>query len=195
MNFPPELRRILLDLAAETIARALEDRWPAEIDPSGYPEPLRRERACFVTLKIRGRLRGCIGSIEAYRPLVHDVVDNAYKAAFRDPRFPSLKADEFELASLSLSILTEPEALSVGSEEDLIRRLRPGFDGLIIEEGVRRGTFLPSVWEGIPDPRRFLMELKEKAGLPRDYWSDTLRFLRYTAETIEQGAPDDGAGE
>jgi len=190
--FPPEDRRILLGLAVDSISRALKDGAPMKIDPSAYPEPLRRKGASFVTLKIRERLRGCIGSIEAYRPLVDDVADNAYKAAFRDPRFPSLREEEFRGVSLSLSILTEPELLTVVSEEDLIRRIRPGIDGLIIEEGGRRGTFLPSVWEALSDPRRFLMELKQKAGLPSDHWSDTLRFRRYTAETIEgeTGAPD-----
>jgi uncharacterized protein len=184
--FSPGDQRILLDLAAAAIGRALKAGEPIPIDPSAFPESLRQDRACFVTLKIRERLRGCIGSIEAYRPLVSDVADNAYKAAFRDPRFPALREEEFRVASLSLSILTQPELFPVESEEDLIRRMHPGRDGLIIEEGTRRGTFLPSVWEDLGNPREFLRELKQKAGLPADYWSGTLRFLRYTAETIER---------
>ncbi len=141
-------------------------------------------RATFVTLTIDAQLRGCIGTLEARRALVEDVASNAYSAAFEDPRFAPLERAEFERLDIHLSLLSAPEPIQFGSEKDLLAQIRPSLDGLVLEEGARRGTFLPSVWEQLPDPVEFLRHLKRKAGLPADYWSATLRVSRYTSESI-----------
>ena len=149
-----------------------------------FSEPLRAIRATFVTLEIEGRLRGCIGTLDARHPLVEDVAINAYNAAFEDPRFPPLRRVELSGLDIHLSLLSLPEPMAFRSEADLLPQIRPNVDGLVLEEGRRRGTFLPSVWEQLPDPVEFLRHLKRKAGLPADYWSATLRVSRYTAESI-----------
>jgi AmmeMemoRadiSam system protein A len=112
------------------------------------------------------------------------VASNAYSAAFEDPRFAPLERGEFERLDIHLSLLSAPEPIQFGSEKDLLAQIRPSLDGLVLEEGARRGTFLPSVWEQLPDPVEFLRHLKRKAGLPADYWSATLRVSRYTSESI-----------
>ncbi len=155
-----------------------------QVTPGDYSPALQTHRATFVTLQFEGRLRGCIGSLEAHQALITDVVDNAYAAAFSDPRFPPVTSVEYDSLTLHLSILNPPEAVSFQTEDELIGQLRPGVDGLILHEGVHRGTFLPSVWESLTEPRDFLNQLKCKAGLPGDYWSSTIRIERYTVETI-----------
>lgn len=189
---PPEQARLLLDLARESIAHGLRTGRPLKVDPSAYPEPLRGNAATFVTLTRDGELRGCIGTLEAYQPLVVDVAEHAYAAAFRDPRFAALTEAEFPRLRLSISILSAPEPMSFEDEADLLRQLRPGVDGLILEEDGLRGTFLPSVWESLPTPVEFLRHLKRKAGLPYDYWSKTLRVSRYTAEHLGEDDLADG---
>lgn len=173
----------LLDLAAASIEQGLEGKRLAP-RAAEYPLSLRIERASFVTLNIAGELRGCIGSLEAWRPLVLDVAENAWSAAFRDSRFAPLRRDEFERLEIHLSLLTSPEELSFESEADLLAQLVPGVDGLILLEGALRSTFLPSVWESIPEPQEFLRQLKRKAGLPAGYWSDSLQLSRYRAESF-----------
>jgi AmmeMemoRadiSam system protein A len=112
------------------------------------------------------------------------VAQNAYAAAFSDPRFPPLREGEFEELDIHISILSPAEAMHFTSEADLLQQLRPGEDGLVMEEGFRRGTFLPSVWEQLPTPELFLRHLKQKAGLPADYWSSTLEVSRYTTHSF-----------
>ncbi len=182
-GYAPAERRQLLDLARRSIEHGLRAARfaPAHAD---YPARLRERRASFVTLHLEGALRGCIGTLEARAPLIEDVADNARAAAFGDPRFPALTVVEFERIELHISVLGVPEPLACVSETDLLARLRPGVDGLILEEGGRRGTFLPSVWDQLPERGEFLRQLKRKAGLPADYWSRTLRVSRYTAESI-----------
>ncbi|HID49758.1 MAG TPA: AmmeMemoRadiSam system protein A [Chromatiales bacterium] len=175
-------RRILLEVAAASIRHGLEQGRPLPVHVDEYPQTLRQPGASFVTLNIAGQLRGCIGSLEATRPLVEDVADNAYAAAFRDPRFPPLNEVEYPQLEYHISLLAPAEPMQFESEDDLIRQLRPGVDGLILSDRGRRGTFLPSVWQSLPDPREFLRHLKQKAGLPPDYWSDTLQVARYTVE-------------
>jgi len=179
-----EQQHYLLDLAKKSILHGLQTGKPLAVDVAALPPELQAPAATFVTLHKQGELRGCIGMLQATRPLAEDIADNAFAAAFRDYRFPPLTADEFEQLDIHLSILTPPEPIAFRSEADLIAQLRPGVDGLIIEEGARRGTFLPSVWEQLPDARQFLRHLKQKAGLPADYWSDTVRVSRYQAEGI-----------
>ncbi len=153
---------------------------PAEADDS-FPW-LREAGATFVTLTQHGELRGCIGTLEAHRALIDDVKANALAAAFRDPRFPPLP--EFELAhtALEVSLLTPPQIMAFRDEKDALAQLRPGVDGVILQFARFRSTFLPQVWEQLPDPRQFMAHLKHKAGLPTDYWSPDFRLSRYTVE-------------
>lgn len=177
-------RQTLLELARASIRHGLTHHRPLAVDPADYPPALRAERAAFVTLNRGGRLRGCIGHLEACQPLVQDVTDNAYAAAFSDPRFPPLTADELDGLEIHLSVLSVPEPVAVASEADLLARLRPGVDGLILDDGLHRGTFLPAVWDTLPRPAQFLGQLKLKAGLPLGYWSDQIRVARYTTESF-----------
>jgi AmmeMemoRadiSam system protein A len=177
-------RKQLIGIARASILHGLdhgEALLPAEQD---YGDELRVERASFVTLDRFGMLRGCIGHLEAIMPLARDVAENAFSAAFRDPRFPPLSRDEYAELELHVSILTPPEAFSVSSESDLLAQLRPGVDGLILEDGHARGTFLPSVWKSLPQPKEFLRHLKRKAGLSENYWSDSLKLYRYETESF-----------
>ena len=175
-------QQTLLDLAEEAIRHALEHGTPLRINSDDYEEALRQPAACFVTLQIRGQLRGCIGSLEAHLSMVEDVVHNADAAAFSDPRFPPLREDELNGLELDISLLTPAVEMQFRSERDLISQLQPGVDGLILEEGYRRGTFLPSVWKQLPGPEQFLQHLKLKAGLPPNHWSENIRISRYTTQ-------------
>jgi AmmeMemoRadiSam system protein A len=179
-----EHRRVLLEVAAKSIEGALDEGHEVAIAAEDYPERLRVEQACFVTLHVGGKLRGCMGSLEATEPLVVNVARNAYAAAFRDPRFGRMTRDEFPRLEIHVSLLSRPEELHVTSEDDLLAQMRPGIDGLTLIEGGRRGTLLPSVWKSVGNAREFLEHLKRKAGLAADYWSDTIRVERYTAESI-----------
>ncbi|MCB1819855.1 MAG: AmmeMemoRadiSam system protein A, partial [Gammaproteobacteria bacterium] len=161
----PVLRAQLLDVARRSIEHGLATGRPWSVSPSEYPPDLKAVRASFVTLQHAGQLRGCIGHLEAVQPLVVDVAENAFAAAFRDPRFRPLSAQEWPQIDLHLSILTPAEPMRFRDEADLIQQLQPGEDGLILQDGPYRGTFLPSVWESLPDPVDFLVHLKHKAGL------------------------------
>ncbi len=178
-------QNILLDIARTSIANGLKQGQPLAVRQGDYPSILQAPRASFVTLQINTQLRGCIGTLEAFRPLIEDVAENAFAAAFRDPRFPPVSEKEFKQLDYHISILSPSEPIEVKSENDLLNKLRPGIDGLVLEEGGRRGTFLPSVWESLPSPRQFLAQLKVKAGLPADYWSDNIKVKRYTVEDIK----------
>ncbi|NQW09127.1 MAG: AmmeMemoRadiSam system protein B [Alphaproteobacteria bacterium] len=145
---------------------------------------LTAKRASFVTLTLDGKLRGCIGSVIAHRSLLVDVIDNAWKAAFSDHRFGRLTTEEAERMDVSVSLLSTPRPITFSDEAELVRAVRPDQDGLILQDGGRRGLFLPSVWSGIPEASRFVSHLKGKAGLPRDHWSDTLQVSRFTTETF-----------
>jgi len=191
----PDQKTLLLT-AARSIAHGLRNGAALPIVLSQFPPSLAAQRATFVTLTINTELRGCIGTLEAYRPLIEDVAANAHAAAFRDPRFYPLSQSEYPLLDIHISVLSEPEPMKVESEADLIAQIRPQIDGLILEDGARRGTFLPSVWESLPDPREFLAHLKHKAGLPLATWPSTLRVWRYTTFSfgalvtqLEQSAP------
>ena len=184
MSLTKEHQQRLLELARRSIQHGLQTGRPLKITLAGYPVELTEHRATFVTLQKQHRLRGCIGMLEAVRPLAEDIAENAFLAAFKDPRFPPLTEDEFGDLEIHLSILTPATPLAFTSEQDLISQLQPGIDGLIVEEGHRRGTFLPSVWEHLPESEQFLRHLKQKAGLPPDFWSETIRVYRYRTEMI-----------
>jgi len=178
-----DLRVELLRVASDAIAAGLRGT-RLGVRLSDFHESLCQPRASFVTLHGEGRLRGCIGNLDADRPLVEDVTHNAYAAAFEDPRFPPLIAAEFAGLTIHLSILSIPEPMHFSSEADLIAQLRPHRDGLILEEGRARGTLLPSVWTDVPQAELFLRHVKRKAGLSPDYWSRTLIIKRYVVESV-----------
>lgn len=189
-EFSPDERQILLGIALDSIDSGLESGAPLAISPAALPDKLTEVRACFVTLEQDGVLRGCIGSLDPHTSLADDISHNAWAAAFRDPRFKPLQADEIDTLTIQVSVLGRTEALDFDSEDDLLRQLRPGIDGLILEDGKSRGTFLPSVWKSLPDPGQFLAHLKLKAGLPGDYWSDKLQVWRYTTESVSASVAD-----
>lgn len=184
MSLNKEHHRWLTELASSSIQHGLQTGRPLIIDLAECPAELSEQRATFVTLQKRHQLRGCIGTLDAFRPLAVDIAENAFSAAFRDPRFPPLEAHELSDLDIHLSILTPAEPIAFTSEQDLLKQLQAGIDGLILMEGGRRGTFLPSVWESLPEPEQFLRYLKQKAGLAPDYWSDTLKVYRYRAEMV-----------
>jgi AmmeMemoRadiSam system protein A len=186
-----ERGRVLLALAREAIAAALgapEPRtWTVASAERAAPW-LRAPGACFVTLTQEGRLRGCIGSVRARRPLGDDLRANARAAALADPRFPPLTASELAVTRLEVSLLSAPSPLPAATEEEALAALRPGIDGIILElGGDAHATFLPQVWETLPEPRDFLAHLKHKAGLPPDFWSPELRLQRYTVAKWSEG--------
>lgn len=167
---------ILLQLARSAIAEKLGVPAEAPGDAPFLAEP----GASFVTLTQEGQLRGCIGSLEARRPLGLDVRENALAAAFRDPRFPPLVREEFPTTEVEVSLLSPLEPLAFASREEALTQLRPFVDGVVFEFGHHRSTFLPQVWESLPDPEDFLEQLKRKAGLPLGFWADGMRLSRYT---------------
>jgi AmmeMemoRadiSam system protein A len=188
-EFTTDEREILLRIAYQSIRSGLEARQPAAISIDDVPARLSTKRASFVTLHAKEKLRGCIGSLEPRMSLAEDVSFNAYAAAFRDARFQPLQAGELDTLSLQISVLGTPEMLDFDSESSLLARVRPGVDGLILQEHDLRSTFLPSVWESLPDPARFLSHLKLKAGLTTDYWSASIRIWRYTTESFAASIP------
>jgi len=176
---------ILLPLARAAIARELGLAATGTADTSaGW---LHAPGACFITLTQDGTLRGCIGSLEARRPLLADVQANAVAAAFHDPRFAPLAAREFEHTDVEVSLLSPMQALTFRSEDEALAQLRPGIDGLVFEFGRFRSTFLPQVWEQLPTAQDFMAQLKRKAGLPAGFWHDEVRLQRYTVAKWKEG--------
>lgn len=180
----------LLQLARRAVEHAAMARRRLAVDPLAYPAVLQRPRACFVTLYGRGGdLRGCVGSLRAVGSLVEEVARAAYAAAVRDPRFRPVADGEVDGLTMSVSVLSTGEALSFASEDDLLAQLRPGRDGVVLRDGARSATFLPVVWDRYPRPTEFLTQLKLKAGLPPDHWSDALEVDRYTTVTFTEQGP------
>ena len=192
-SWTPAQELYLLDLASRAIETALcgspdpapGDAYQTAANTVGDGgDPLEAPRATFVTLRKHGKLRGCIGSLEGSTPLPESVWANARKAAFHDPRFDPLSNEEFEHIEIHISILSPLEKMRVESEIDLLRQLRPGVDGLVLEDHPNRATFLPAVWESLPEPREFVHELQIKAGLRAGHWSRSIQLWRYTAHSI-----------
>ena len=177
-------KKLLLDTAKRAIKFGMAENTTLPLDAKEFEPALQQLRASFVTLHLDGNLRGCIGTLEACQPLIIDVAQNAFSAAFRDPRFPAISQKEFPKLHYHIPILTAPSALIFTSEADLLNQLRPNTDGIIIKEGIKRGTFLPSVWEQLPDKKHFLTQLKLKAGFSPHYWSDNIIIERYEVENI-----------
>ncbi len=178
---------VLTAIARDSIAHGLAAHEPLAVEESTYPENLRKQMASFVTLKNEDRLRGCIGKAQARLPLVVDVAENAFAAAFEDPRFPPLDRSEFDRLAIEVSVLGPPEPIAAADEDALIAALRPGVDGLILKCADRQGLFLPAVWKTLPDPRAFVAQLKIKAGLDPDEWPVGIRAFRF--ETATARAP------
>jgi AmmeMemoRadiSam system protein A len=179
-------RALLTDVARRSIAYGLAHGEAMPVVLSAYADALREPKACFVTLRIGEELRGCVGTLRARLPLVEEVARSAYSAAFGDPRFPPLTAEELDTIHLHISVLSTPEPMPVADEGELLARLRPGVDGLVLSDGARSSTFLPSVWDSLPEPKRFVTHLKLKAGMPPDHWSSSMRVQRYTTESFEE---------
>jgi hypothetical protein len=177
-------RQRLLAIARGSIAHGLEQGVALPVTLADEPQVLCEPRASFVTLNLDGQLRGCIGHLEAIGPLATDVSENAFAAAFQDPRFPPVGEAELARVRIAISVLTTPAPVPFGTEAELLSAIEPGIDGLILSEGHRRGTFLPSVWEQLPRRDDFLRHLKQKAGLPGDYWSDRIQVSRYRTESF-----------
>lgn len=178
-----DLGSTLLKLAREAIAHHLGLGEPPRTDD----DPRLHERgATFVTLTLDGELRGCIGSLRRQRKLGEDVITNAVAAAFKDPRFPPLSRQEFDDVHVEVSLLSEPEFIEFSDEADLLGKLRPHQDGLILFAGCGSATFLPQVWEQLPEPRAFLAALKRKAGMPQDRPVDGLMAARYAVDKWEE---------
>lgn len=177
-------RRTLAKIALESIRHGFEKGAPLPLDLEHLPWPLRTHRATFVTLTIAGKLRGCIGSLVAERPLAQDVARSAFAAAFQDPRFPKLSAAEFGAVDIEISVLSVASPVPAASEADLLGAIEPGRDGLIIEAGDRRATYLPDVWKSIPDRHAFLDSLRAKAGMPKGPWPDAMKAWRYRTEAF-----------
>ena len=167
---------ILLPIARAAISRVLSVPHTADETAPWLAE----HGACFVTLTQSGELRGCIGSLEARRPLIADVKSNAVSAALRDPRFTPLSAEELDITTVEISLLSTTQAMDVRDEADALAQLSPGVDGIVFEYAHYRSTFLPQVWESLPQPRQFLSMLRRKAGLPDDFWAEGVQLSRYT---------------
>jgi len=171
-----ERGRILLPIARAEISRVLNV--PSSADETA--PWLAELGACFVTLTQDGELRGCIGSLQAHRPLLTDVKSNAVSAALHDPRFTPLTVEELDITTVEISLLSESQEMQVRDEADALAQLRPDIDGIIFEYGRYRSTFLPQVWESLARPRDFLAMLRRKAGLPDDFWAEGVKLSRYT---------------
>ncbi|TXT21150.1 MAG: AMMECR1 domain-containing protein [Gallionellaceae bacterium] len=185
-----EQGRILPPIARAAISCALNV--PCQVDESApwLAEP----GACFVTLTRHGGLRGCIGSLQAHRSLLADVKGNAVAAALHDSRFPPLALAELDSTKIEISVLSPTREMSFRDEADALAQLRPGVDGIVFEYLNRRSTYLPQVWEHYSQPRQFLASLKNKAGLPGDFWDDGVKLSRYTVTKWGEAEPGLEAG-
>ncbi|MBW2609656.1 MAG: AmmeMemoRadiSam system protein A [Deltaproteobacteria bacterium] len=175
----------LLSVARKTIEGKLFNK---KYQDESYLSPkFSEQRGTFVTLTIDKNLRGCIGHIIPQETLIEGIRVNAINAAFRDPRFRPLTKEEWEKVKIEVSILTEPKPLSYSDADDLLNKLRPGIDGVIIKKGIYHATFLPQVWEQLPDKKEFLIHLCVKAGLDGYTWKkDEIEVYTYQAQAFEE---------
>jgi hypothetical protein len=174
----------MLAIAAASIRHGMETGKPPTVEAAAYPPALAEPGASFVTLRHQGRLRGCIGSARAVRPLAEDIADNAYAAAFEDHRFSKLSHRDLDALDISVSLLSQPRPIAFTGEADLVRKLKPGSDGLVVAAGTRRALFLPQVWATIPDASDFVAQLKRKAGIGEHVADEKLRAWRFVAASI-----------
>ena len=180
-------KRILLTLARQALTQGVNKQLLEPLDLSIYSDHLQQEGASFVTLTEGGELRGCIGALEPYQPLAEDVREHAVAAALEDYRFPQVRPQELAYIQIEISRLTIPQILDYQRPDELVARLRPNVDGLILKDGFRRATFLPQVWEKLPDPEMFLSHLCQKMGAPEDLWRRRImQALIYQVEEFHE---------
>ena len=178
--------KLLLQIARAAISNVLGQA-VAQPEPAGQSaDVLQAPGASFVTLNQQGQLRGCIGSLQAHRPLITDIQANAIAAALHDPRFSPLTLVELEITTVEVSVLSAMQPLPFASEAHALAQLRPGVDGVVFEFGRYRSTFLPQVWEQLPDASQFMAHLKHKAGLAPDFWAEEVRLQRYTVSKFKE---------
>ncbi len=189
-----EEQKTLLHLAREAMEDAVKGRTLPPLDMKSLTPQLRENGASFITLTIDDDLRGCIGALEAYQPLAEDVREHAVAAALHDPRFPPVRENELSRIKLEVSRLTAPHPLEYASSEDLLKKLRPHVDGVILKDDFRRATFLPQVWEKIPDPAEFLSHLCQKMGAKPNLWREAkLQVHVYQVEEFREMNYDSAA--
>ena len=182
-----EERTFLLGLARKTLQEVVTTGKMPTLDPYDLPESLKEKKGCFVTLKKNGQLRGCIGYIFPIEPLFRAVMDNACAAATKDPRFDPVQPEELEAIEIEISVLTVPQPLEFDSPTDLLTKLRPHVDGVVLRIGNRQATYLPQVWEQIPDKELFLANLSAKSGRPPQAWRlPGTSVLTYQAEAFKE---------
>lgn len=178
-------RETILKTATAAIRHGLRHGQLLSIDPTAHTERLRAIQSCFVTLLKHGQLRGCIGSLSPTRTLIEDVAANAYSAAFKDPRFPAVTAQESSSLVVHVSVLSPHSKIEFSSHADLIRQLRPGVDGVIVEHREAKATFLPSVWDTLSDPEQFLQQLRRKATISDKVTTTELTVWCYRVENVD----------
>jgi AmmeMemoRadiSam system protein A len=185
-----EQGRILVNLARATLIKELnadQSMIPADLEQRLQDPALDQKLGTFVTLHLNDNLRGCIGSLEATEPLRENVQKNALNAAFRDPRFPPLGLNELPEVDIEISVLTSPTPFKYSSPQDLVNKLRPGVDGVILKKGMAQSTFLPQVWDQLPQPEAFLSNLCLKAGLPAEDWKKgEVQVFTYQVQSFEE---------
>lgn len=180
-------RSFLLSLARQSIKNYLNNLPLPELNLRDLSPNLREQGASFVTLTYKGYLRGCVGALEAYQSLAEDVREHAIAAAFQDYRFPPLQSQEIHDIKIEISYLTQPSPLIYDNPNELLEIIRPNIDGVVIRDGMRRATFLPQVWEKLPDPSEFLDQLCLKMGVPADFWRrKKLKVLTYQVEEFNE---------
>lgn len=180
-------KKILLKIAREAIELVVQEKTLLKLNIDSYTPALREHGASFVTLTVQHQLRGCIGTLEAHQPLVEDVREHAIAAAMEDPRFLPVEKSELNRIRIEVSRLGAPEALSYESSEDLIKKLNPHVDGVIIKYSERKATFLPQVWEKIPDPSEFMNQLCHKMIGQANLWQESkLQVFTYPVEEFQE---------
>ena len=186
-HLTPEEKQVLIQLARQALESGVRGKTLPPIEPTSMSPALREMGASFVTLTSNGNLRGCIGALEAYQPLADDVREHAVAAALEDYRFPNVTERELPEISIEISRLSQPVPIKYKDPEDLLSKIRPGVDGVILWDGFRRATFLPQVWEKIPDPGEFLANLCYKMGAAPDTWKHKhLEVLIYQVEEFHE---------
>lgn len=195
-DLTPQQKIKLLTLARTTIQHGTQCADPDLVDFTRHQarelgiaddELLHQPGCCFVTLHLNGKLRGCIGALTAFQPLINDVVEHAYAAAFKDYRFPPVTQEEVQTLQIDISLISPETEIPCTSEEELLSALEPHKDGLTIRDGFRQATFLPSVWEQLPDQHDFLDQLRLKAGMPQKHWSSDFKAYRYHTLSFGEG--------
>jgi len=181
IELTPDERAQLLVIARSSIAHGLITNQPLEIEHARLTGTLMQRHGSFVTLTQSGTLRGCVGDLKGAGPLAQNIAVTAFSAAIHDTRFAPLSAVEIDRTRIEISVLSKLEPMEARTYSELLAQLRPLEDGLLVEDGHRRATLLPKVWERLSDPQQFVGQLMAKAGLPEGYWSDSIRFSRYTA--------------